>query len=213
MKTLTKIALAAAALSASPLALSVNAQAQVATAADPRQILMASNAMKTARTQIQTTYKAQIDAADSRAKILQADLNALLARYEADAKANPNNPALQTQGKTIQDKEAAAQQEIARLSEGFSRAQEFALEQVDTKLDQAFTNAMNKKRIQLVIPRGYVMKVLPAADLTTDILAELNALVPTVSINVPAGWQPGGQRPAAAGAAPAAPRPATPQGR
>jgi Skp family chaperone for outer membrane proteins len=209
MKTLTKIALAAVALSASPLALSVNAQAQVATAADPRQILMASNAMKAARTQIQTTYKAQIDAAESRAKILQADLNALLARYEADAKANPNNPALQAQGKTIQDKEAAAQQEIARLSEGFSRAEAYALEQADTKLDTAFTNAMNKKRIQVVIPRGYVMKVLPAADITQDILAELNTLVPTVSINVPAGWQPG-QR-SAAGAAPAAPRPATPQ--
>ncbi len=215
MKTMTKIALAAAALSASPLALSANAQAQVATAADPRQILMNSNAMKAARTQIQTTYKAQIDAVESRAKIVQADLNALYVRYEADAKANPNNPALQNQAKTIQDRENAAQQEIAKMSEGFSKAEAYAAEQVDTKLDQAFTNAMTKKRIQIVIPRSSVLKITQGADITQDILTELNALVATVSINVPAGWQPGGQqRPAGAAPAPATqPRPTTPQGR
>jgi Skp family chaperone for outer membrane proteins len=201
MKTFSKTLLAASALALSPLALSAPASAQVAYS-DPQAVLAQSQAWKTAQSQIQTTYKAQIDAFESRSKVLQAELNAMAVRFEADQKANPNNPSLPGQAKAIQDKQAAAQQELGRLSDGFERARAYALEQIDTKLDQAFTQAMTKKRIQLVIQRQAVLKPAPGTDLTPDILAELNALIPAVGIVPPAGWQPGGQqqRPAVPGA-------------
>jgi Skp family chaperone for outer membrane proteins len=211
MKTLTKTLLAASALALSPAVLSTSASAQVAFS-DPQAVLAQSQAWKTAQGQIQTTYKAQIDAFESRSKVLQAELNAMAVRFEADQKANPNNPALQTQAKAFQDKQASAQQELGRLSEGFEKARAYALEQIDAKLDQAFTQAMAKKRITLVVSRQAVLKPTPGTDLTPDIVAELNTLVTAVGVVPPAGWQPGGQqRPGAAPAAQPA-RPA-PQGR
>lgn len=212
MKTLTKSLLAASALVLSPLALSAPASAQVAYS-DPQAVLAQSQAWKTAQTQIQTTYKAQIDAFELRSKVLQAELNAIAVRFEADQKANPNNPALQSQAKAFQDRQAAAQTELGRLSEGFEKARAYALEQINSRLDQAFTQAMTKKRIQLVVQRQAVLKPAPGTDLTPDIVAELNTLVPSVGIVPPAGWQPGGQqqRPGAPSATPPA-RPTT-QGR
>jgi len=56
----------------------------------------------------------------------------------------------------------------------------------------------------VVLQPQAVIKVLPAADITNDVLAELNASVPSVSITPPAGWQPGQ---AGAGQAPAQPQP------
>ena len=45
------------------------------------------------------------------------------------------------------------------------------------------------------------------ADITPAVITELNALVPSVGITPPAGWQPGGRQ----GAAPAAAAPAAAQ--
>jgi Skp family chaperone for outer membrane proteins len=204
MKTLTKSLLAAAALTAAPLAMSTAAQAQVAYS-DVEAVIGQSQAAKTASTQMQTTYKPQFDAIESRSKVLQAELNAMVVRYQADAKANPANPTLATQGKAIEAKQAAAEDEINKLRAPVARVQQYVLEQIDTRLDAAVTAAMAKKRITLLISRQAVIKNTPGTDLTPDIVAELNALLPSVSITPPAGWQPGQNRPGAAPAAPGAP--------
>jgi Skp family chaperone for outer membrane proteins len=211
MKTLMKTLVAASTLAIAPVVLPTAAQAQVAYS-DPQAVMFQSQAWKTASTQIQTTYKAQIDALDSRSKVLQAELNAMIVRFQADQKTNPNNPALQTQAKAIQDKQNAAQQELGRLGEPVERARAYVLEQIDTKLDAAFTAAMTKKRIALVVSRAAVLKNSPGTDLTPDIVTELNAMLPAVGITPPAGWQPGGQQGPGAPTAPTPPRPA-PQGR
>ena len=203
MKLLTKTLLAVSAIAMTPAI----ANAQVAYS-DVDAVIGSSSAWKTASAQMRVTYKPQFDALESRSKVLEAELNAMVVRVQADAKTNPNNPTIATQAKAIQEKQAAAQQEIERLKAPISRVEAYVLEQIDPKLDGAFTQAMAKKKVTLLVQRQAVLKNTPGTDLTADIVAELNAAVPSVSITPPAGWQPGQK-----GAAAAASSTPQPQGR
>lgn len=204
MKTMTKFFAAASALALAPAA---PAMAQTVAYTDVQQVLGTSAAAKLADQQMRVTYKAQYDQVESRSRVLQAELNAMIVKFQADQKANPNNPALQTQAKAIQDKQRAAQEELGRMSDPIERVNAYVLEQIDAKLDAAVTAAMAKKKVALLLQRGAVIKNTPGTDLTQDIVNELNTLVPNVSITPPANWQPGQNRPGAQPAAPAAPQP------
>ena len=208
MKMLNKMLFAASALALAPIA---PAAAQSVAYTDVQQVLGMSQAARTADQQMRITYKAAYEQIESRSRVLQAELNAMIVKFQADQKANPNNPALQTQAKAIQDKQRAAQEELGKLSDPIERVNAYVLEQIDAKLDAAVSSAMAKKKVALLLQKGAVVKNTPGTDLTQDIIAELNLLVPSVSINPPADWQPGQpqQRGAAAGAASAQ----QPQGR
>jgi hypothetical protein len=68
-------------------------------------------------------------------------------------------------------------------------------------------NAVRAKNVSLLVSPQAVLFMQPTADITSAVTAELDKLVPTVSITPPAGWQPGqqgGQQGAAPAAAPAA---------
>ncbi len=203
MKTMTKFIVAASALALAPAA---PVMAQTVAYTDVQQVLGTSAAAKLADEQMRVTYKATYDQVESRSRVLQAELNAMIVKFQADQKTNPNNPTLQTQAKAIQDKQRAAQEELGRLSDPIERVNAYVLEQIDSKLDAAVTAAMAKKKVALLLQRGAVIKNTPGTDLTQDIVNELNVLVPNVSITPPANWQAGQNRPGAQ-AAPAAPQP------
>lgn len=210
MKTILKVALLAATPVLAAVALPAIASAQAVSnvaVVDLEEAVSKSNAYNTAISQIKVTYKAQIDAADARAKALTAELQPLAAAYQAAAKAPSaaqNQAALQQQLATLQQREQAANVEVSKLSAPVALARAYVLEQIQMKLEAAVNSAMAKKRINVVLQPQAVIKVLPAADITNDVLAELNVSVPSVSITPPAGWQPGQ---AGAGQAPAQPQP------
>lgn len=177
---------------------SVNLEAAVGNAA----------ALKTAETQIQAQYKAQIDAFNARRTAITAELDPM-AREIQTLQGNPATPpaTLQSKVTAYRTREATAQRELAPLAAPFQRPLSYAQEQVTSKLDAALRAAMVAKRIGIVVSPQAVVAIQPAADLTGDVTTQLNALVKTVAITPPAGWQPG-QAPAAA------PAPANrPQGR
>jgi Skp family chaperone for outer membrane proteins len=209
MKTITKAVLAASALTLAPIA---PAAAQSVAYTDVEQVLDLSQAAKTAFQQMPVTYKAFYDQLESRSRVLQAELNAAVIKFEADQKANPKNPTLAAQAKAVQDKQRAAQEEVRKLSEPLERVRAYVIEQIDAKLDAAVTTAMTKKKVSLLLRREAIIKNTPGTDLTPDIVAELNILVPSVSITPPANWQPGQQQARPAGPQPAAPA-QQPQGR
>ena len=194
MKTMTKFIVAVSALALAPAA---PALAQTVAYTDVQQVLGTSAAAKLADQQMRVTFKAQYDQVESRSRVLQAELNAMIVKVQADQKANANDPSLQTQAKAIQEKQRAAQEELGRLSDPIERVNAYVLEQIDAKLDAAVTAAMAKKKVALLLQRGAVIKNTPGTDLTQDIVTELNALVPSVSITPPANWQPGQNRPGA----------------
>lgn len=210
-----KTLLLAAALVA-PVAAPVAAQAQTVAVANPEQAIGASRAWATARTQIETTYKAQLDQAEARRQAVGKELQPLVTAFNtARAAPNANQASLQQQAATIQGREQAAQAEIQRITLPAQRAQAYAIEQISAKLPDAVQAVVRARNVSMLVRPEAVLFAAPTADVTSAITTELDRLVPTVSVTPPANWQPGQQGGAAAAAPAAAPaaRPAQPAGR
>ncbi|MEG8039225.1 OmpH family outer membrane protein [Sphingomonas sp. LR60] len=188
------------------------ASAQVAGIAvgDPEAAVANSKAWATARTQIQTTYKAQLDQANTRRQAITTELQPLVAAYQKAAAApGATEASLRTQAQAIQTREQTANAELQRLTAPASRAQAYAIEQISAKLPDAVNGAVRAKNVSLLLRPNAALFAQPTTDITSAITAELDRLVPTVGITPPANWQPGQQGDAAgAAAAPAATAPA-----
>lgn len=184
--------------------------------ANPEQAVANSKAWTAARGQIQSTYKTQLDQANTRRTAIQAELQPLVTAYQTAARApGASEASLRPQAQAIQTKQQAAQAELARLTQPAQRAESYAIEQISAKLNDAVQAAVRARNVTLLLRPEAALFAQPAADITPAITAELDKTVPSVGITPPANWQPGGQGQQGAAAAPAAqPAPrAQPQGR
>lgn len=215
--TTFKTLLLAAALAAPAAIVSTSATAQVGgvAVADPEAAVANSKAWATARTQIQTTYKTQIDQANARRQAISTELQPLVDAYQKAAAApGATEASLRSQATAIQTKEQAGNAELQRLTAPASRAQAYALEQISAKLPDAVSAAVRAKNVSLLLRPNAALFAQPTADITSAITAELDRTVPTVGITPPANWQPGQQQQqGAAAAAPAASNNRAPAGR
>lgn len=213
MKTKLTKALLAGSILAAPLAVATNAFAQAKSIAvvDQERAIGESNAFKTAMTQVQTTYKAQIDQLNARRTALQTEIQPLVTAYESAAKApNATEASVRPSATALQTKNNAANQELQRLSQPIELSRAYVVEQIARQLNPALKSTMTARKVDLLLVPGATVSYEPAVDITAALTAELNRLVPSVQIVPPAGWQPGQQQ----GAAPAAqPAQNQPQGR
>lgn len=196
----------AIALTAAPAA----AQSKTGIAvADLQRAVGTSAAYTTARTQMQTTYKAQIDAFNARKTTIDADLKTKGDAIQAALRAagNKPTPAIETQYQQFQQSQQTAQAELQRLGQPIGLANAYVEEQITAKLSDALKAAMAKAKVDLVLSPEATVSYQPTVDITQSVITELNALVPSVGITPPAGWQPGGRQ---GQAAPAAAAPSSP---
>lgn len=151
-----------------------------------------SNAFKTAESQRPVTYKAQIDAAQTRQGQLQAQLKPLVDKFNADrAAATPNQAALQQQAQTIQQIQQNGQAELQRILQPVAYSQAYVSEQIEGKLQQAVDTAMRKRGMTLLLkPDALLQATGTGYNLTQDIVNELNVLIPSAQLVPPAGWEP-----------------------
>ena len=77
-------------------------------------------------------------------------------------------------------------------------SQQYVLEQIGDKLDDATQAAMTKKKVTVVLDSQSIIKADQVYNLNQDILAELNVLIPSAQLVPPAGWMPRAQREQAA---------------
>lgn len=193
-KLLAATAMAVATLSVSPMvAAPAAAQSKTGIAVgDVRVAAAKSNAFTTAMGQIETTYKAQIDARDSRAQTLQAELNVLVARFnEEQRKPTQNRTALEAAAKAVQDKRTAANAEVGQLGGQVDLAVAYVEDQISVRMNEAIRAAMKRLKIDLLLNPDAVLAREPNVDITDAIVADLNAILPNVGIVPPAGYQPG----------------------
>lgn len=208
--TMIKKFLLAAALAAPVTVAATSATAQVSgiAVADLQAAIGNTRAFQTARTQLQTTYKTQLDQAQARSNALNAELQPLVSAYQtATAAPNANEAALRSQAQTLQTRQNAANQELGRLTQPYQRAQAYVVEQIENQLNTAVQNVVRARNVSVLLrPEAIALVGQPAVDITAAVTTELDRLVPTVSTAVPANWQPGQARAnaPAAGAAPAA---------
>lgn len=172
-----------------------------------------SAAYQAAQTQMRTTYKANIDSFNARQTALDTDLKAKQAALQTAAQAAGQTPTaaqtqqLQTQYAALQKSGQDAREELQRLGQPLARAQAYVEEQIVAKLSDALKAAMTQMKVDLVLKEAAAESFMPSVDITSAVTAQLNTMVPSVSIVPPAGWQPGGQQAAPGAAAPAATTP------
>lgn len=206
--------LLAAAVAVPAIAVGTSTSAQTVAVANPDQAVANSRAWATARTQIETTYKAQIDQANARREAIGRELQPLVTAFNtARAAPNANQAALQTQAQQIQTREQAAQQELGRITLPAQRAQAYVVEQISGRLPEAVQAVVRARNVSLLVRPDAALFAAPASDVTAAITTELDRLVPTVGITPPANWQPGQQQGAAASAAGATSAATTPAAR
>jgi Skp family chaperone for outer membrane proteins len=211
MKTIFKaLALATVttvgAVSFAPLA---SAQAvQGVAVADLEDAIAKSNAAVLAANQIKMTHKAAIDAVDARTAVLNTEYQQMVQAYQTAARApNPNQATLQTQAAAIQKKQQDAQRELQNMAKPYVLAEAYAMEQIKAKLEPAVRAAMTAKRVSILLQPQALILPAPTADITNDVVAELNKVVANVSITPPAGWPNQGGAAAPAAVTPAKPQP------
>lgn len=210
MKTIIKAAalvlapMTAIALTAVPAA----AQSKMGIAvADLQRAVGTSAAYTVARTQMQTTYKPQIDAFNARKTAIDTDLKTKgdAIQKALTAAGNKPTPAIETQYQAFQQSQQTAQAELQRMGQPIALANAYVEEQITAKLSDALKAAMAKAKVDLVLAPDATVSYQPTVDITAAVVTEINALVPSVSITPPAGWQPGRQGQAAGQPAPANP--------
>lgn len=183
-----------------------------------------ADAFRVAQQQRPVTYKPQLDQAQARGNALEAQIKPMIDRFNT-ARQGTMTPALQTQlqsqARAIQDLQEKGKQEIQQILLPVALSEAFVSEQIEDKLDQAVQKAMEKSRVTLLLQPGAVVARANSYDLTDEIVAELNLLLPTAQLVPPQGWEPreirearaqqaaqqAGNRPAAAPATPAGPQP------
>jgi Skp family chaperone for outer membrane proteins len=179
----------AAALAAAII--SAPAVAQVAVA-DLDGAVQQTAAYQAAQGQIKTTYATQIAAFNARNQALVTQIQPLQKEIET-LQANSATPraTLEAKANAFRTTQQNAQRELAALAAPFGRPSAYAQAQVAEKLDQAVKAAMTAKGIKIIVEPQAVLAVAPDANLTPEIVNQLNLLVKTVSVTPPAGWQPG----------------------
>jgi Skp family chaperone for outer membrane proteins len=147
-------------------------------------------AFKTAQAQRPTTYKAQIDQAESRRAAISAQLQPLVDKFNKDRAANVAPASLQTQAQTIQQIQDSANQELQKTLAPVSLSEAYVQEQINEKLGAAIQTAMSKNGVSLLLNPQAVLAVGKSYDLSVAILNELNTALPSAQLVPPAGWEP-----------------------
>jgi len=142
-------------------------------------------ACKTAR----DALKAQVLAQDNREKALagplQTEQQSLQTAVDA-LKGKDPDAALQARIRTFQTKMQSAQEEAARGRQQLQRNQTYIAQQVQTKLNPIYTQVMQRRGANILVEQGATLATTQTVDVTNDVLAALNAAMPTISVTAPA---------------------------
>jgi Skp family chaperone for outer membrane proteins len=181
------LSIATLALSAG-IAVPATAQVNGIGVTDPAIAIATSAALGAAYQQIGTTYAAQ----RTQLEQLQQQRDTLVRQFdtnndgqmsEAEQQAAQANTTavqqLQTLDQTISQTQAPMQ--LARV---------YAIEQIAMQYGTAVQQVVAAGNISIILTPASVVYASDPVDVTDEIVARLNTLVPTVSTSVPAGWQP-----------------------
>ena len=177
--------------------------------ADLQAAMAKSNAYRVAQTNRQNTYRPTLDAAQARARAIDAQLKPMMDQFNADRAAKKPDAVLQAEYTQIQTIQANGEAEIKQMLAPIELSEAYVREQIADKMGQAVNNVMSKRGITLLLGPDAVILASQNYDVTDAVAAELNLLVPSVQVVPPVGWLPRAQREAQAQQQPQAqPRPA-----
>ena len=192
MKTLLVSAAFAAAILAPSAASAQSIPASVIAVVDVNRVSNECNACKTAV----ASLRSQAEAEQNREKALVTPLETEQQSIRAAISAlNGKQPdaALQARMKAFQTKYQQAQDEANRGQEQLQRNAAYVNQQIQQKLNTVYTPVMQRRGANLLLDLAATVASTPAVDVTNDVLAALNAALPSISTTAPVKQQPQGR--------------------
>ena len=192
MKTLLISAAFAAALLVPATASAQALPAAVVAVVDLDNVTRSCNACKTA----QAALQGQATAEENREKALAAPLQTEQQSIQAAAdalKGKDPDAALQARIKSFQTKYQQAQEEAARGRQQLKANQEYIQKQIVEKLNPIYRQVMQRRGANLLVEVGTTLATAQNVDVTNDVLAALNAALPTLVTTAPAAPAPQGR--------------------
>lgn len=165
-------------------------------------------ACRAAQTQLQGLVTSARTRAQQLGQPLQTEAqsieqSAAALRNQTGASRTAAETALNTRVQQFQARQTTAQQEVERLEQNIQSTQANVLRQINERLNPIISQVMTARNANLAIDTDSTLARSNTLDVTNDVLTQLNAALPSVSVT------PLPQQPAPA----AAPAPARPQGR
>jgi Skp family chaperone for outer membrane proteins len=190
MKTLIYIAALAASAAAIPsAAIAQRAPAAIVIVVDSDRIYRECTACKSAQTQLQT----KVTALQARQKSLADGLRPEGQSIQTAIRAlNGKDPdaALRTRVQAFQAKEEAANKELQGGQTNLQSIQANVLRQINAKMSPVINQVMTARGANIAVDVGATLAHAQATDATADVLAGLNAALPSVSLTpLPASAQ------------------------
>jgi len=111
----------------------------------------------------------------------------------AALKGKEPDAALQARIKAFQTKYQAAQDEAARGRQQLQTNQAYIQKQIEDKLNPIYQQVMQRRGANLLVEVGTTLATSRSVDVTGDVLAALNAVLPTLVTTAPAQQQPQGR--------------------
>ena len=159
--------------------------AAVIAVVDLEKVTSSCNACGTARTALQ----GQLSGLQSRQQALAAPLQTEQKSIQAAIDAlNGKDPdaALQNRIKAFQNKQQQAEQELASRQQQIQANSQYVNKQISDKLNPIYRQVMQKRGANLMVEIGQTLASGQTLDVTNDVLAALNAALPSVVTTAPA---------------------------
>jgi Skp family chaperone for outer membrane proteins len=138
------------------------------------------------------TLRSQVTSLQTRENTLSTPLAAeqksIQAAVDALAGKQPD-AALQARAKAWETKRQQAAQELARQQDQIKRNQAYISQQIQTKLGPIYQQVMTRRGANLMVEAGNTLATSTNVDVTSDVLAALNAALPSVQTSAPAAAQ------------------------
>jgi Skp family chaperone for outer membrane proteins len=192
MKNMLMIAASAAALLVPASAGAQAVPAAVIAVVDLDNVTTNCTACKTATAALQS----QVTAAKARQTALAGPINTEGQAIDTAAKAlNGKEPdaALKARATAYQTKVQQAQQEMQNREEQIRRNQAYIQKQIGDKLGPIYSQVMQKRGANVLMEVGSTLATSQSVDVTADVLAALNAALPSIATTAPAA--PAQQKP------------------
>lgn len=193
---LTAAALAAGTMLTPTAAFAQQAPAAVVVVVDSSRIYRECNACKTAQASLQSQANALQTRQQTLGTQLRTEGQSIQTAVNALNGAEPS-AALRTRIQAFQKKEQDANDELQRSQSNLQSIQQNVLRQINARLGPAVNQVMAQRGANLAVDVDATLAHSAATEVTTAVLAALNATLPSVSLTpLPAAQQPAAARPA-----------------
>jgi outer membrane protein len=151
------------------------------------------NACRTAIAALQAQQTAFKSRQQALAAPLEAEGKSIQAAVSALPKGKQPDAALQARYKAFQEKQQQGAEELQRQADQIQRNEAYVSQQIQSRLNTVYAPVMQRRGANLLVDVRATLATTPAVDVTNDVLAALNAALPSIATTAPAAQQPQGR--------------------